>query len=126
MSVVRTAIVLVFTIGMILTGVSVGAAQTQLYPTEACGNTGDSDICTQGQGADITPLVQGIVNILLYIAGAVSVFFILFAGFKFITSAGDASKAASARNTLLYAVIGLIVVVLSYAIANFVVDRIIN
>ena len=48
---------------------------------------------------------------------------IVVAGFKYVTSAGDASKIASAKNTLIYAIVGLIIVAMSQAIVRFVLQR---
>ena len=65
-----------------------------------------------------------IINILLYVVGIVAVGFIIYGGIKYATSAGDTAKVTSAKNTLMYAIIGLIVAILAYAIANFVIDRV--
>ena len=49
---------------------------------------------------------------------------LIWGGFKYITSAGDASAVTAAKNTILYAVIGIIVAVLSYAIVNWVIETV--
>lgn len=85
----------------------------------ACGKVGGGDVCAKKNNADIQPLVKGIVDILLYVAGAISIIFMLVGAAKFITSAGDPQKAASGRNTLLYAVIGLLVSIFAFAIVQF-------
>ncbi|MEX2013007.1 MAG: hypothetical protein WD967_01235, partial [Candidatus Levyibacteriota bacterium] len=54
------------------------------------------------------------------LAGIAAVFFVLFAGFKFLTSGGDPKQVQGARQTLTYAIIGLIVIILSYAILNLI------
>lgn len=66
------------------------------------------------------------VNVLLYVVGAVAVIMIIVGGFKYVTSGGDSSGVTSAKNTILYAVIGLIVAVLAFALVNFVLDDIIG
>ena len=71
----------------------------------------------------ITSTVRNIVNLLSAIIGVVSVIVIVVAGFKYVTSAGDASKIASAKNTLIYAIVGLIIVAMSQAIVRFVLQR---
>lgn len=63
-----------------------------------------------------------IVNVLLFIIGAVSVIMIIFGGFRYVTSGGDSGGVTSAKNTILYAVVGLVVAVLAYAIVNFVLN----
>ncbi len=65
-------------------------------------------------------LFQTLLNFIFGIAGIAAVFFVLLAGFKFVTSGGDAKQVEGARKTLTYAIIGLIVVLLSYAIINFI------
>ena len=55
--------------------------------------------------------------------GILSVIMIIFSGFRYITSAGDASKTKSAQSTLTYSVVGLIVAIMAYAIVNMVINR---
>ena len=64
-----------------------------------------------------------IINILLFLIGAISVVMIVFAGFQYATSGGDAGKVTSAKNTILYAVIGIVVALLAYAIIRFVTNQ---
>ena len=69
-------------------------------------------------------LIKTVVNVLLWAVGILSVIMIIFSGFRYITSAGDATKTKSAQSTLTYAVVGLIVAVFAWAIVNIVLDRI--
>jgi hypothetical protein len=64
--------------------------------------------------------VKTIVNVMLYIIGALSVIMIVVGGIKYTISAGDSSKVTSAKNTIMYAVVGLAVALFAYAIVNFV------
>jgi hypothetical protein len=73
---------------------------------------------------DLPGLITIVVNTLLIIVGAVAVIMLIWGGFKYITSAGDASAVSSAKNTILYAVIGIIVAVLAYAIVNWVISTV--
>ena len=63
-------------------------------------------------------------NILLYLIGAISVIMIIFGGFRYITSGGKSENITAAKNTIMYAVIGIIIALLSYAIVNFVITAI--
>ena len=72
------------------------------------------------QGKSVNNTVGSIVNILLWVVGILAVTMIVWSGFKYITSAGDTSKLASAKSTLIYAVVGLIIAIMAYAIVNFV------
>ena len=64
---------------------------------------------------------KDIVNIMLFIIGAIAVIMIIYGGIRYVTSGGDSSSVKAAKDTILYAVIGLIVAILAYAIVNFVV-----
>jgi hypothetical protein len=64
--------------------------------------------------------VKTVVNVMLYIIGALSVIMIVVGGIKYTISAGDSSKVTSAKNTIMYAVVGLAVALFAYAIVNFV------
>ena len=85
--------------------------------------------CTSGascveEGLKATgPIIKDIVNALLFILAAVAVIMIVIGGIKYTISQGDSSAITSAKNTILYSVIGLVVAILAYAIVNFVVDR---
>lgn len=68
-------------------------------------------------------LIKTVVNVLLWAVGILSVIMIIFSGFRYITSAGDASKTKSAQSTLIYSVVGLIVAIMAYAIVNMVTNR---
>ncbi len=64
--------------------------------------------------------IQDIINMMLFLLGAIAVVMIVIGGFRYTTSNGEASSIKSAKDTILYAVIGLIVAILAYAIVNFV------
>jgi len=72
------------------------------------------------KGVDVR--VKDIINVLLFIIGVVSVIMIIIGGIKYTLSNGDSSAITSAKNTIMYAVIGLVVALLAYAIVNFVVS----
>jgi type IV secretory pathway VirB6-like protein len=85
--------------------------------------TGINDV-GGNEGGNATSLgsrIQTVVNILLYILGAIAVVMIVIGGVRYTTSNGDSSAIKGAKDTILYAVIGLIVAIMAYAIVNFVV-----
>ncbi|MBQ3274922.1 hypothetical protein IJH46_00675 [Candidatus Saccharibacteria bacterium] len=67
---------------------------------------------------------NNIINYILYVAGILAVVMIIVSGLKMTMSAGDAGAVQKAKNTLIYSVIGLIIVILAYAIVNFVITKI--
>lgn len=77
---------------------------------------------TNSSNTDVNEVITRVVNALLFIIGAVAVIMLIFGGFKYITSSGDASAVSSAKNTILYAVVGLLVAIFAYAIVNYVLD----
>lgn len=65
-----------------------------------------------------------ISNTILYIVGIISVIMLVWGGLRYILSGGDNKKITDAKNTILYAIIGLIIAVLAFAIVNFVLNAI--
>ena len=62
-----------------------------------------------------------VTNVLLFVIGAVSVVMLIIGGIRYTVSQGDQNAVTSAKNTILYAVIGLVVAILAYAAVNFVI-----
>ena len=69
---------------------------------------------------DPNSLLTNILNITYFFAGTVAVLVIIGAGFLYVVSAGDPGKAKTAKNAILYAVIGLVAVILAFTITGFV------
>ena len=87
------------------------------------GVTGSGGTGAKNQGNQVTKTVRIVVNILLFFIGVFAVIMIVIAGFRFVASNGDANTVSSAKNTIIYAVIGLVVAFLAYALVNFVIDQ---
>ena len=88
--------------------------------------SGSSSNFVCGQGGSITSgissLAVRVVNLFSIIVGIVSVIMIIYAGFRYVTSGGESNSISSAKNTLIYAIIGLVVVVLSQLIVHYVLN----
>ncbi len=67
-----------------------------------------------------------ITNVVLLLVGLVSVIMLVYGGLRYILSGGDSKKVTDAKNTILYAIIGLIISLLAYAIVNFVLKSVIG
>lgn len=78
------------------------------------------------QGTDVKAIVRTIINWALYLAAIISVIFIIIGGFMYITSAGNEGQAGKGRTTLVNALIGLTIVVLSYLIVQIVYNFLVN
>jgi hypothetical protein len=83
---------------------------------KTCGPNGNAQ-CTLGDR------IAQVINVLLFLIGAVSVIMIIIGGIRYVLSNGDSTQITGAKNTILYAVIGLVVALLAYAIVNFVVTQ---
>ena len=68
-------------------------------------------------------LISILINFLLWAVGILSVAMIIFSGFRYITSAGDAAKTKSAQTALTYSIVGLIVAVLAWVIVNMILRQ---
>lgn len=74
-------------------------------------------------GASVEVGLKQVVDVLLFLIGAISVIVIIIGAIMFTVSAGDAGRAKKAKDTILYAVIGLIVAITAFAIVNFVIRQ---
>lgn len=112
--------------------VSLGLAVPMIAPVHAsirdelrngaCLNTDGADCGEDAEGAVNGILKQGI-QLFSFIVGIIAVVMIIIGGVKYITSGGDSGNVTGAKNTILYAVIGLIVVALAQVIVRFVLDK---
>ena len=71
---------------------------------------------------DVKGFIGNIIKTMFFVVGVLAVIVIIFAGVTFVMSAGNSQTIQKAKTTIIYAVIGLIVSILSYAIVNFVVS----
>jgi len=109
----------------ITAGVSM-PAYAQATKKEVCnaiGTTVGKDGCDDGSGKSVNEIVAMVINVFSWVVGAVAVVFAIYAGFLYITSGGEQAKIKLAKDTLLYVVIGLVVVVLSQILVNFVLVK---
>lgn len=67
-------------------------------------------------------IFRTITNVLLFVLGAISVIMIIIGGLRYVISGGNSTAVTAAKNTILYAIVGVIVALLSYAIINFVLN----
>ena len=80
------------------------------------------------RGTDVPSTLLGdggvlstIINTMLFIIGFLSVIMLIFGGLRYIISGGNAAAVTAAKNTILYAIVGLIIAIFAYAIVNFVI-----
>ncbi len=67
--------------------------------------------------------IKNIINVMLIVIGIVAVIMLIVGGFRYVLSNGNEKSVSGAKDTILYAVIGIVVALLSFAIVNFVLAR---
>lgn len=103
---------------------TVPAHAIDVFP--ACGTTTGSAVCTAttdklfGAGG----IWNRILETFTFIIGAVSVLMIIIGGIRYVTSNGEQQQVTSAKNTIIYAVVGVVVAMVAYAIVHFVITQI--
>ncbi len=127
-------IVALMTIALSAIAFSPGLAFAQAQPninnnlcagadTMQFGGQGDCNTAAQGTQDKVNNLVTQIVNIFSVLVGIAAVIMIVFGGFRYITSGGDSGRVTNAKNTILYAIIGLVIVALAQLIVKFVLAK---
>lgn len=92
-------------------------------PADGLVNSAD---CARGNGQSNSLVGQGgvfqtVTNILLFIIGAIAVIMLVIGGIRYTVSNGDSNSVTAAKNTIMYAIIGIIVAIIAYAAVNFVI-----
>lgn len=86
----------------------------------AVGAKGD---CATDSGTSVNSVIAAVVNILSLLVGIIAVIMIIVGGFRYVTSGGDSGTLTTAKNTIIYAIIGLVVVAFAQAIVQFVLKK---
>ncbi len=81
-----------------------------------------SELCDQHGEDDLMKTVGNVLNAIYGIIAVIAVVMIVIAGIKYSTSQGDPGKVQSAKGTILYAIIGLIITISAFAITNFILS----
>lgn len=76
--------------------------------------------------SNLIKTVSTVVNILLFLIGLIAVIVLVIAGFRFVTANGDTGAVTSAKNTIIYAIIGIVVAFSAYAISSFVTGQLLQ
>lgn len=122
---------LLLTLSIIMLGFGITAglsmpAYAQATKQDVCsgiGATVGAEGCSNGSSKSVNEIVIMIINVFSWIVGVVAVIFAIYAGFIYVTSGGEQSKIKLAKDTLLYVVIGLVVVALSQVLVQFVLKK---
>lgn len=69
-----------------------------------------------------TAIIPRFINLMLFIVGILSIIMLIFGGIRYVISGGDSGRVKDAKNTIMYAIVGLIVAILGYAIVTWVIS----
>ena len=86
--------------------------------------SGQKETDENGNEVKLDDRVKNVINGVLYVVGILAVVMVIIGGVKYTTSGGDQAQVTSAKNTILYGIVGLVIAILAYAIVNFVIDKI--
>lgn len=73
-----------------------------------------------GDGGVMTTIING----MLFVIGFLSVVMLIWGGLRYVVSGGNSNSVTAAKNTILYAIVGLVIAIFAYAIVNFVIGSI--
>jgi hypothetical protein len=105
------------------TGCGVCAADPQATAWDDATKT-----CTTGSAGqgNLSNLIQIVINVMLFIVGTLSVIMIIFGGIRYTASAGNKSAIDSAKTTIIYAVVGLVVAIIAFALVQWVFSSLVK
>ena len=87
------------------------------------GNVGTgTDFCDNSNDTAFD-LIKTIINVMLSIAGIIAVIMIIIGGIRYVTSSGEQANVKGAKDTILYAVVGLVITIMAFAVVNFVLGK---
>ena len=84
-------------------------------------SSGNTTACSENK---LNDLIATVINIFSIVVGISDVIMIIYGGFRYITSGGDSGNVTSAKNTIIYAIVGLIIVAFAQFIVKFILDKI--
>ena len=124
-------LIVAFVIGLFSLSLAITPATT--HAVSVCEQSGVSEEVLKANGCEgegsseqLPNTIVGILNGIVSAIAIVAVIFIVIGGINYITSQGDPGKTKKAKDTILYAVIGLVIAALAFAIVNFVITNIIK
>lgn len=109
-----------FIVGLnLFTVLNVQAAGFNMGIAEGANAAKGTDQVSDLFGAEGT--FRTITNVLLFLVGAISVIMLIIGGLRYVISGGDSTAVQNAKNTILYAIVGIIVALLAYAAVSFII-----
>lgn len=92
---------------------------------EGLSTTSSNDCNTTTNNSSVERIMKLVLNMFSFVVGFAAVIMIIIGGFRYVISAGDGSNTAGAKNTILYAIVGLVVVAVAQIIVRFVLSEVV-
>lgn len=99
---------------------------TGVLNTSGVADGAGASSCEEEDDNNFSTIITKVINIFSILIGSVSVIMIIIGGFRYIISGGDQNSVTAAKNTIMYAIIGLVVVLFSQVIVKFVLSNAIS
>lgn len=128
----KTALIitpLFVTLSLLFSAAPVSAQLFQGARNDACGAVGatKNNQCDEAKlnesSQTLNTTIKNVINVMSIIVGVATVIMMIIGGFRYVTSNGDSNQITSAKHTLLYALVGLIIVSAAQAIVKFVLGK---
>lgn len=116
---------LLIALGLLLPAAVVVPATAVAQSDKVCEGisiTDESGECDD-DGEGFKGLIRTVINVFSIVVGAISVIMIIIGGFRYIISGGDSNGVTGAKNTIMYAIIGLVIVLFAQVIVRFVFSQ---
>lgn len=130
---INILVALIIILVYMFTTLSINAQDVSTDISAACSQNGSdtSPLCTgfnegKATGSNDSPIVKiikTVIDIMAFIGGAIAIIYVVYGGFKYITSAGNSEKAVNGRQTIIYALIGLILIVVAQQLVLFIISK---
>lgn len=102
------------------------AAEKNVFDQVPCEKAGGSAACSAGGNPITGPdgALTRVTQVVAYLAGITAIILLIVSGFMYITASGDSQKISAAKNTIIYALIGLLIVVFAQGIIIFILNKV--
>lgn len=109
---------------LLVPAIALAVSPVVAVPAGAIGiDEGANSARGEDQSADLNVSFKMITDVLLFIIGAISVIMLIVGGIRYTVSGGDSGQITAAKNTILYAIVGIVIAILAYAIVNFFIGQ---
>jgi lysylphosphatidylglycerol synthetase-like protein (DUF2156 family) len=125
----KTTIIKKLSLTVAAFALAITALLVPVVPVSAQNSIKDGIDSAKGEGVPDKLFGDGsiftsVVNVMLFIIGAICVIMLIYGGIRYTTSGGNATNVTAAKNTILYAIIGLVIAFLAFAVVNWVLTQI--